>query len=157
MALTREQIDKAPVTVEEVPVPELVKGETVFVRVCDPEGVEQLAEYAEKAPKETQTERIAFLYEVLARTVCDKRGKLLYEPGEGSVIRKTWRSFRAVERVADAALRLNGMDDASIAEREKELTRPLAGSSLRSRGNGTARTKKRKPSRHRAKSSSASR
>ena len=155
MSLTREQIENAPVTVEAVPVPELnIKGGTVFVRVLDPDGVMHLATRAD-ALKGNSGE-IAFLYEVVCRTVCDEKGACLYKPDELNAVRG-WNSFHALERVANAALKLNGMDEDSAEARKEELAHPLAGSSLRSRGSGRAHTKKRNPARRRKQSSSASR
>jgi hypothetical protein len=157
MSLTREQLDKAPVTVEEVKVPEMnIEGGTVFVCKLDADGVVSLADLADNLRKSpSEAEQVKFLYRVVALTVSDAKGARLYRDDEADVIGR-W-PFEALERVAESALKLNGMDEATSDARTKELARPLAGSSSSSRGNGRARTAKRKAARHRKKSSSASR
>lgn len=156
MSLTREQMDAAPVTTKEVKVPEMnIKDGSVFVRMLDADGVSQLASLADQVTKGSETSEIAFLFKVAALTTSDESGSRLYGDDEVDVI-KRW-PFKALERVAEAALELNGMDDASAEARTQELTRPLAGSSSSSRGNGRAVTAKRRAARPHKKSSSASR
>ncbi len=156
MSLTREQIDKAPVTTKEVEVPEMgIKNGTVFVRKLDADGVADIAELHDKVQGASEKEQIKFLYRTVALTVSDEDGKRLYDDDATAVI-GGW-PFEALKRVAEAALKLNGMDAKSSEARRRELARPLAGSSSRSRRNGRAATAKRRAVRHRKKSSSVSR
>lgn len=156
MSLTREQLDKAPVTTEEVPVPEMnIKDGSVFVRMLDADGVGQLAAFVDQVKKGSEASELAFLYRTTALAVSDKAGIRLYQDEDIDAL-KRW-PFRALERVAEAALKLNGMDADTSEARKQELARPLAGSSSSSRGNGRARTVKRRVARHRKKLSSASR
>jgi hypothetical protein len=149
-------MDKAPVITKEIKVPEMnIKDGSVFVRVLDADGVSQLATFADQVTKGSETSEIAFLYKVAALTTSDKSGSRLYDDDELDAI-KRW-PFKALDRITDAALELNAMDDASAKARTQELSRPLAGSSPSSRGNGNAPIARRRPVRPRKKSSSASR
>lgn len=157
MSLTREQIEKAPVTIEEVSVPEMnIDGGSVCVRRLDADGVAALADLANSLRDgAAEGEQIKFLYQVVALTVSDGKGVPLYGVDEASAI-GSW-PFASLDRVAEAALKLNGMDADSSEARKRELARPLAESSSSSRGNGRAHTVKRKAARRRKKLSSASR
>jgi hypothetical protein len=149
-------MDEAPVTTKEVEVPEMnIKGGSVFVRMLDADGVSQLATFADQVTKGSETSEIEFLYKVAALTTSDEAGARLYGDDELDAIKRL--PFKVLERVAEAALELNGMDDASAEARTQELSRPLAGSSSSSRGNGNAPIAKRRPVRPRKKSLSASR
>lgn len=143
MDLTREQMDdyQAPTTAVECP--EL--GGTVYVRELDTDGVEQMAIESQAAAKGDEILRIRFLYRVAVLTISDVSGKRLYGNDETAAIKK-W-PFSALERVVEAALKLNKMDEESLAKAEAALSGPLAGSTRGSSKRKAARSKRPKPKR----------
>ncbi len=121
MALTRDHILSVPdFEVRPVAVPEW--GGTVYVRTITGGQAEQY--YAALRGGASDRNVMARL---VAYAACDERGNLLFRPEDIDALAA--RSFRALERVFDAAMQLNGMTDEAVeAEEKNSATAPTSGS-----------------------------
>lgn len=112
MALTRDQILSAPdaaASMESVDVPEW--GGTVCVRVMTGTERGRFEEANRLARRETIRARLA------AATLCDEEGQLLFTDDDLHALGQ--RSSVALDRVFNAALRLNAIGPGAVEESAK--------------------------------------
>ena len=121
--LTRDQILQADdLTREQVDVPEW--GGFVYVRELTASEKDDLdAENYVLKGRETVINRRAFKARLLARTICDDKGKALFTLKDLQTLGA--KSQKAMDRLAAVALRLSGM----TAEAQEELSGNSTGGS----------------------------
>ena len=124
MSLTREAILQADdATRESVDVPEW--GGSLFVRVMDGKERDAFENWFLQA-RETKN-YVGFRARLTAATACDDSGVLLFKPDDIPALEL--KSSSALQRVYDAAMRLNRMSKDDQDDLEKNLEATTANSS----------------------------
>lgn len=114
MGLTREQIlNSADSRIEQVDVPEW--GGTCFIKVMSGVEREEMEALSFEDGKPVSGRRFASI--LLAKTVCDESGELLFGADDIAALGK--KNALVVERVAKEASLLNGLGKAAKEELEK--------------------------------------
>lgn len=121
MSLTKEQIlAMQDFEIEEVKIPEW-GGESVYVRSM----TGKCRDNFEKAVVDAgdSEEKHGYLFNIRARycalTACDEKGNLLFEPEDMEAIGQ--KSGAALDRIFEAARRLNKMSEEDVEEMTKKL------------------------------------
>ena len=107
-------LDGARLKTEIVEVPELGAG--VQVIVCEMSGLSRDAFIAQQAQRKNAPLSEAQA-ELLVLTVVDERGELVFDAGDVAALRA--QSFVALNRIADAAMILNGMKPNAVEDAAK--------------------------------------
>ncbi|KOR22818.1 hypothetical protein [Burkholderia cenocepacia] len=124
-------LDSTRLKTERVPVPEF--GEDMVVIVSEMSGLarDSFISNQDQRLKAPVSEQQAAL---LLLTVVDESGELVLSDGDIPALRA--QSFSALDRIADAAMRLNGMQPKAVEEAAKNSVAAPSGDS----GSGSAST-----------------
>lgn len=122
--LTREEILNADDIVISDPIPVPEWSGTVRVRTLENTQREKYVESIRKVVGQGKKQSVEIVLaesgaKLAAQTICDKDGKLLFTEADVKALGK--KSARALQRVIDAAAKLNGLDDSAEEEAKNVL------------------------------------
>jgi hypothetical protein len=131
-ALTREEILNADdIVIEKVPVPEWGKGRFVHITTLTALEREKYVESIQKITGHGRKQSVSIVLQqssakLASQTICDEKGIRLFGVADIPALAK--KSSKALQRIVDAAAKLNGIDDEAFEDAKNDSANQIADS-----------------------------